>query len=98
MIKIAIVEDHRATREGLETIINLSAGHKCVCTCGSAEEALTILPLHRPEVVLMDIQLPNMSGVECVAQLKELLPSVQVTVTVEPTWLMLTVASPLWSA
>ena len=37
-----------------------------------------MLPMHRPEVVLMDIQLPNMSGVECVAQLKELLPSVQV--------------------
>src|SRR2546430_3983587 len=78
MIKIAIVEDHKPTREGLETIINLSAGHKCVCTCGSAEEALTMLPLHRPEVVLMDIQLPNMSGIQCVAQLKELLPEVQV--------------------
>src|SRR5712691_6457672 len=78
MIKIAIVEDHKPTREGLETIINLSAGHKCVCTCASAEEALSVLPAQRPEVVLMDIQLPNMSGVECVAQLKALLPSVQV--------------------
>src|SRR5438132_12872881 len=78
MIKIAIVEDHKATREGLETIINLSAGCRCVCTCASAEEALTVLPLQRPEVVLMDIQLPNMSGVECVAQLKELLPATQV--------------------
>src|SRR5258706_15580084 len=78
MIKIAIVEDHKATREGLETIINLSSGYRCVCTCASAEEALSILPLHRPEVVLMDIQLPNMSGVECVAQLKELLPSAEV--------------------
>ena len=60
MIKIAIVEDHTATREGLETIINLSAGYRCVCTCPSAEEALKVLPAHRPDVVLMDIQLPNM--------------------------------------
>jgi DNA-binding NarL/FixJ family response regulator len=78
MIKIAIVEDHRPTREGLQKIITLSPGHECVCTCSSAEEALEVLPAQRPEVVLMDIQLPNMSGVECVAQLKALLPSVQV--------------------
>lgn len=78
MIKIAIVEDDRTTREGLETIINLAPGFRCVCTCMTAEEALQILPQHSPEVVLMDIQLPKMSGVECVAQLKELLPAVQV--------------------
>src|SRR5207248_9276111 len=78
MIKVAIVEDHKTTREGLETIVNLSNEYRCVCTCGTAEEALRVLPEHEPAVVLMDIQLPNMSGVECVAQLKELLPSVQV--------------------
>src|ERR1043166_1865813 len=78
MIKIAIVEDHKPTREGLQKIITLSPGYECVCTCSSAEEALEVLPAQRPEVVLMDIQLPNMSGVECVARLKELLPEVQV--------------------
>jgi DNA-binding NarL/FixJ family response regulator len=78
MIKIAIVEDDKTTREGLETIINLAAGFQCVCTCTTAEEALRTLPPQAPEVVLMDIQLPRMSGVECVAHLKELLPSVQV--------------------
>jgi DNA-binding NarL/FixJ family response regulator len=78
MIKIAIVEDHKPTREGLQKIITLSPGYECVCTCSSAEEALEVLPAQRPEVVLMDIQLPNMSGVECVSQLKALLPSVQV--------------------
>ena len=44
----------------------------------TAEDALLLLPAQAPEVVLMDIQLPKMSGVECVAHLKELLPSVQV--------------------
>jgi len=78
MIKIAIVEDNKTTREGLETIINLSPGFQCVCTCATAEDALRTLPRHAPEVVLMDIQLPGMSGVDCVAQLKELLPGTQV--------------------
>ena len=78
MIKIAIVEDDRTTRAGLEMIINLAAGFHCVCTCMTAEDALRMLPKHTPEVVLMDIQLPKMSGIECVAELKVLLPTVQV--------------------
>jgi DNA-binding NarL/FixJ family response regulator len=78
MIKIGIVEDNRTTREGLATIINLAPGYRCVCSCVTAEEALKTLPAHQPDVVLMDIQLPGMSGVECAAQLKELLPAVQI--------------------
>lgn len=78
MIRVAIVEDNKTTREGLEKIINLSSEYRCVCSCSTAEEALSLLPQHKPEVVLMDIQLPRMSGVECVAQLKELLPATQV--------------------
>jgi len=87
MIKIAIVEDNKTTREGLETIVNLSPDFRCICTCSTAEEALRVLPQHKPELVLMDIQLPNMSGVDCVARLKELLPSVKaimVTVYEDP--------------
>jgi DNA-binding NarL/FixJ family response regulator len=78
MTKVAIVEDSKTTREGLETIVNLSSDYRCVCACDTAEEALRVLPKHQPEVVLMDIQLPNMSGIECVTQLKKLLPDVQV--------------------
>lgn len=78
MTKVAIVEDSRMTREGLETIINLSSEYRCVCACDTAEEALRVLPRQQPEVVLMDIQLPSMSGIECVAQLRKLLPNVQV--------------------
>ncbi|MDB6111204.1 MAG: DNA-binding response regulator [Pedosphaera sp.] len=78
MVKVAIVEDNKITRESLETIVNLSPDYRCVCVCETAEEALRLIPKHQPEVVLMDIQLPNMSGVECVARLKEQLPSVQV--------------------
>jgi DNA-binding NarL/FixJ family response regulator len=78
MIKVAIVEDHKITREALERIINLSTDCQCVCACATAEEALRAIPAHQPEVVLMDIQLPKMSGVECVAKFKELLPAAQV--------------------
>ncbi len=78
MVTVAIVEDNKTTRESLETIINLSPAYRCVCVCPTAEEALVLLPKHQPDVVLMDIQLPKMSGVECVARLKELMPQVQV--------------------
>lgn len=78
MVKVAIVEDNKTTRESLETIVNMSPDNRCVRTCATAEDALRSLPAERPDVVLMDIQLPKMSGVECVAELKTLLPSVQV--------------------
>jgi len=78
MTKIAIVEDNKTTREGLEKIINLSSGYRCICTCTTAEDALRVLPQQKPDIVLMDIQLPGMSGIECVARLKQLLPSAQV--------------------
>jgi DNA-binding NarL/FixJ family response regulator len=78
MVKVAIVEDNRTTREGLKTIIDLAPGCRCVCLCETAEDALESIPKHQPDVVLMDIQLPKMSGVECVAKLKELMPQVQV--------------------
>jgi len=85
--KVAIVEDSKTTREGLETIVNLSPDFRCVCTCSTAEEALKVLPKLEPELVLMDIQLPNLSGVDCVARLKSLLPAVKaimVTVYEDP--------------
>ncbi len=78
MTKVAIVEDSRSTREGLEAVVNLSPDYQCVCACASAEEALRDLPRHQPEIVLMDIHLPGMSGVKCVAALKNLLPEVRV--------------------
>ena len=78
MIQVAIVEDSAVVRHGLETTINNETQMRCICSCGSAEEALKQLPRLKPEVVLMDIQLPNLSGIECTAQLKQLLPSVQI--------------------
>lgn len=78
MIKVAIVEDNTLTREGMEKIVNLSANYRCICTCTTAEEALKVLPEQKPDIILMDIQLPQMSGIDCVALLKPQLPSAQV--------------------
>jgi len=78
MTKIAIVEDNKVIRESLMEFIHADPECLCVCTCSTAEEALKVIPKHEPEIVLMDIQLPNMSGIDCLAQLKQMLPSVQI--------------------
>lgn len=78
LVTVAIVEDDRGIRQSLEWLLKSSAEFSCVGACGSAEEALRLLPKAAPEVILMDINLPNLSGIECTARMKELLPAVQV--------------------
>lgn len=73
---IAIVEDDCEICEDLAKIIGETTDLVCVCTCRNAKSALQKIPQHRPEVVIMDIQLPDTSGIECTAQLKQLLPNV----------------------
>jgi DNA-binding NarL/FixJ family response regulator len=77
-IRVAIVEDNEKIREGLAVLIDGSEGFQCSAAYESAEEALRHLPSYNPDVVLMDIQLPRMSGIECVEKLKEKNPNVQV--------------------
>ncbi|MBI4547852.1 MAG: response regulator transcription factor [Ignavibacteriae bacterium] len=77
-IRVAIVEDNEKIREGLATLIDGSEGFQCLATYETAEEALRYLPAYKPDVVLMDIQLPKMSGIECVEKLKERCPNTQV--------------------
>jgi RNA polymerase sigma factor (sigma-70 family) len=77
-ISISIVEDNDKLRGTLARVLNRAEGFRCVSQHPSAEEALKDLPGLKPEVVLMDINLPGMNGVECVRQLKPLLPQTQV--------------------
>jgi DNA-binding NarL/FixJ family response regulator len=77
MIKVAIVEDIKDIREGLQLLINSNEGFSCINTYSSAEEALEGLPLMLPDVVLMDIHLPGLSGIEAVRRLKPQFHSVQ---------------------
>ena len=77
-IAVSIVEDSDKFRTTMARVLDRAEGFRCVSHYANAEEALKKLPQDRPEVVLMDINLPGMNGVECVRQLKQLLPEVQV--------------------
>jgi DNA-binding NarL/FixJ family response regulator len=77
-IKVAIVEDNAALRDGLSVILRCSPGFQCAGAYASADEALQQIPLAPPDVVLMDINLPGTSGIECVRQLTRQLPELLV--------------------
>lgn len=77
MIHVAIVEDIKEIREGLQLLIDSSDGFSCRYTFSSAEEAIKELPDTIPDVVLMDIHLPGITGIEAVKFLKPKLPAVQ---------------------
>lgn len=79
-IKVALVEDLPNVRESWTKLINSFPDFTCIHTCGTGEEALRVLPGHAPDVVLMDIFLPRMSGIECTSKLKELLPETQIVI------------------
>ena len=77
-IKVSIIEDDDWIRENLADQIRLAGGFRCLGCYRTAEGALEHLIKEVPDVVLMDINLPKMSGIECVRQLKALIPSVQI--------------------
>ena len=78
MTRIAIVEDNKVIRESLMEFVQTDSECECVCVCATTEEALREIPKHQPDIVLMDIQLPDISGIECTARLKQLMPSIQI--------------------
>lgn len=77
-IKVSIVEDSRGTRESLTELLERAPTLSLVGAHADGEEALLKIPAETPDVVLMDINLPQMNGIECVARLKERLPETQV--------------------
>lgn len=79
-LKVALVEDQPKTRQSWSKLINAFSDFSCICTCATAEEALRTIPPLRPDIVLMDIFLPRMSGIECTARLKDLLPETQIII------------------
>src|SRR5450756_1797193 len=76
-ITVAIVEDDAETREGLSQLINRTADFNCISQHATAEDAVARVPDFKPDVVLTDINLPGMSGVDAVRMLKTLLPQTQ---------------------
>ena len=78
MTRIAIVEDNRVIRESLMEFVKTDQECECVFDCATAKEALKEIPKLEVDIVLMDIQLPDISGIECTARLKHLMPSIQI--------------------
>jgi DNA-binding NarL/FixJ family response regulator len=76
-ITVSIVEDNEQLRGTLARVLSRAEGIQCLGQYGSAEAALEALPKERPNVVLMDINLPGINGVECVRRLKQIVPEVQ---------------------
>ncbi|HXF09369.1 MAG TPA: response regulator transcription factor [Desulfuromonadaceae bacterium] len=77
-IKVSIVEDDSDTRANLIDLLAGDAGLRCLGSYMTAEAALEGIPVEKPDVALVDINLPGMSGIECVQKLKGLLPRLQV--------------------
>lgn len=79
-IRVAIVEDDGSTREGLRFLIHGSPGYRCTGAWESVEDALSALAADVPDVLLMDINLPGMSGREGVRAVRERWPSIEVLI------------------
>jgi DNA-binding NarL/FixJ family response regulator len=70
VIRVFIVEDHAIVREGVSNLLGISTDITVIGAVGSAEEALTAVPAAKPDVLLLDMKLPNMDGVELIRRLR----------------------------
>src|SRR6266480_3099379 len=76
-IRVAIVEDDADIRDTLQIIVESDDSLECVYVCENGERAVRFIPEKKCDVVLMDINMPGISGIECVRQLKEKCPQTQ---------------------
>lgn len=77
-ITVSIVEDNRGTREGLLKLFGRAPGIQCLRAYANGEEAVAGMPGETPDVALVDINLPGMSGIECIAAVKRQCPKMQI--------------------
>jgi DNA-binding NarL/FixJ family response regulator len=78
-IRVATVEDDPEVREGLTWLFRSTPEFECVAACASGEDALHTLPIAKPDVIFLDINLPGKSGLECIPVLKRQCPKVQIS-------------------
>lgn len=80
MLRVLIADDQTLMRDGLQTILQLEEDIEVVATAENGEEACRLTEIHRPDLVLMDIRMPVMNGIEAVKQLRETMPDTKVLV------------------
>jgi DNA-binding NarL/FixJ family response regulator len=78
VISVSIVDDEKKLCKSIAAFLDGSEGFRCVSIYGSAEAALQNIPTNKPDVVLMDINMPGIDGIECVRRLKALAPQIQI--------------------
>lgn len=77
-IKVVIVDDHALIREGIKKLLELEESFDIVALAGDGVEALEVIEKVRPDVVLLDINMPNMNGIDCLKQIKAQYPDTKV--------------------
>ena len=80
MIRIVVVDDHPIVRQGLVATLDDEADFQVVGAASSAEDAVGLVAQHTPDVVLLDLELPGMSGVEAIPRLREASPNARILV------------------
>src|SRR4051812_18621468 len=80
MIRILVVDDHPIVRQGLVATLEDEPDFQVVSSAGSAEEALSLVGEHRPELVLLDLELPGLNGIEAIPRLLAASPSSRILV------------------
>ncbi|MEZ4271223.1 MAG: response regulator transcription factor [Myxococcota bacterium] len=78
VVRILLVEDHQVVREGLQSLLAADAALQVVAEARNGAEAITLVQLHKPDVVVMDIEMPGLSGVDAASRIKRRTPSVVV--------------------
>jgi len=78
MITVSLIDDDAGVRESIASYINAARDLRCISTFSSAQEALEKLPANKPDVLLMDINMPEMNGIECARKLSVAMPSINI--------------------
>src|SRR5271156_399095 len=80
LIRILTVDDHALLREGIAALINSETDMKLVAEASNGEEAIEKFRLHRPDVTLMDLQMPGLNGIEAINRIQSEFPNARIIV------------------